>query len=152
MNDIKRVAEQIRRAGERIRPRASAAIDAIDHGVVEPAADAAAHGAKRLRHAVSAFLAAASHLLGDLSDSVEPSEGPPSAGSKPAKKGRSGSGAGKSRAARGAGSSSVKIPRRKAPTANQGSHDGLGDRVKPPKAAARRSPVKKNPAKPSRRR
>lgn len=74
MNDIKRVADQIRRAGERLKPSAARAIDAIDHGVVEPAADAAAHGAKRLRRAVSAFLAAASDLLGDLSESVVPAE------------------------------------------------------------------------------
>lgn len=94
MSEFRNVAEQVREAGEKFKPRAKAAIHAIEEKVIEPASEAAAQGAKSARRTLGVLLAAAGEMLRDFGDSIKqeagtPSRGPSRARSASAKNGRS---------------------------------------------------------------
>ncbi len=99
MSEYRNVGRQIREAGERLKPRAQAAIHAIDEKVVEPASEVAAQGAKKVRRTLGVLLAAAGEMLHDLGDTIKDvraSEAPAGGGK--------GSGGAAGKAARGAAS------------------------------------------------
>jgi hypothetical protein len=70
MSEFKNVADQVREAGERLKPRAKAAMHAIEEKVIEPASEAATQGAKSARRTIGVLLAAAGEMLRDFGDSI----------------------------------------------------------------------------------
>lgn len=70
MNEFKNVADQVRDAGQRLKPKAKAAMHALDENVVEPATEAAAEGARKVKKTLGGLLAAAGEMLSDLSDTM----------------------------------------------------------------------------------
>lgn len=71
MNEFKNVADQIRRAGEKLEPKARAAMHTFEEKVVEPASEAATQGAKKVRRTLGVLLAAAGEMLHDLGDTIK---------------------------------------------------------------------------------
>ncbi len=121
MNEFKNVADQVRDAGQRLKPKAKAAMHALDENVVEPATEAAAEGARKVKKTLGGLLAAAGEMLSDLSDTMrEPGKGGASkkkagtkSGAKTAKKAgkkasTSGGGKGSAGAAKGGGNAGSK--------------------------------------------
>jgi ElaB/YqjD/DUF883 family membrane-anchored ribosome-binding protein len=90
MSEFKNVRDQVREAGERFKPRAKAAMHAIEENVIEPASEAATQGAKSARRTIGVLLAAAGEMLRDFGDSIREE---PKAGSTPRSKSASKSGA-----------------------------------------------------------
>lgn len=70
MSEFKNVADQVREAGEKLKPRAKAAMHAIEEKVIEPASEAATQGAKSARRTIGVLLAAAGEMLRDFGDSI----------------------------------------------------------------------------------
>lgn len=87
MKDYKAVTEQLREAGERLKPKAKAAMHAIDENVVEPASQAAAQGARTVKRTLGVLLAAAGEVLQELGDTIKeqaPGKPPPATSRRPA--------------------------------------------------------------------
>jgi hypothetical protein len=78
MNEFKDVADRIRKAGERLKPKAKAAIDAIESDVLDPASQAASEGAKKLRGTLGVLMAAAGEMLQEFGKAINTAEKPQS--------------------------------------------------------------------------